>query len=40
MDNGSPLDHDNIFSDLTWYHYHGIKVSGSNPGSGSKPGDR
>ena len=29
-------EHDNILS----YHYHVIEVSGLNPGSGSKPGDR
>ena len=31
----SILKHDNIFSNVSWYHYHGINVSGLNPTSGS-----
>ena len=33
-------EHDNIFSDLTWYCYHGIEVRDSNPKSGLISRDR
>ena len=35
---GSIPEH-NIFSDLTWYHFHGIDFTGSNPGPESSSGD-
>ena len=37
---GLILEYDNIFSDLTWYCYHGVEVSSLNPSSGSKPRNR